>query len=206
MWESKISVSKFPCLFTPWFYIWQIDRTNTSKMDFTCYDWYSDQAWLTHRFNKDEDGGAGFFQHIFTTMFAKSASGETHANLGIAGDPTTSISHGGYKPRACFTPWEFVWKKQAKFVRCVCSVSSVPGGGVIITWYQSLNLSPQRNPPHMCHPVVLPPPDSLSSFQKGSSNRFHIVWTPWLAITSQPGPCPFKSSPTHRQLRLSGKS
>ncbi len=47
----------------------------------------------------------------------------------------------------------------------------------------------------MCHPVVLPPPDSLGSYHsEGGSNGFHVVWTPGLVVTSQPGPCPIKSS------------
>jgi hypothetical protein len=53
------------------------------------------------------------------------------------------------------------------------------------------------SPPRKVLPIVLPssttPPVSLGSLE-GGSNGFHVVWTPWLVMTSQPKHCPIKSS------------
>ena len=50
---------------------------------------------------------------------------------------------------------------------CVCSGNLVPGGSVVITQYQSLPLSPQKSPPHMCHTVVLPLWSPCGAFRRG---------------------------------------
>ena len=76
----------------------------------------------------------------------------------------------------------------------VCVLASGSRGSVVITQYQSLPLTPRKSSPYVS-PSSTTPPDSLGSYHsEGGSNGFHVVRTPGLVVTSQPGPCPIKSS------------
>ena len=69
--------------------------------------------------------------------------------------------------------------------------------------FQLLDLFPiarsflRRSPPHMCFPPILPlrtpwcnlPPQgrAIRKLSEEGFNGFHIVWTPWLVVTLEPG-------------------